>query len=86
MKPLEDVGKMILKAMEENAEEKLKRAIQLLEMAYYKVHIGASFVNNKLSLIEDLQSKKEIAEFVKSIKKDSKLKVPKIETYRYSAA
>ena len=67
-------------------KEKLKKAIEILESTYYKVHNGASYENGKLSLIEDLYAKKEIAEFVKSIKKDTKLEIPKIKTYGYSVA
>lgn len=66
-------------------DRKLDKAIELLEKVYYKVYVGASFENNKLSLIEDLQAKREIAEFVKSVKKDTKLKIPKLISYHLFA-
>lgn len=60
-------------------ETKLNEAIKLLEKAHREIHNAASFSNGKLELIPHLHLRNEVAAFVKSVDKNSELKLYPIE-------
>lgn len=59
-------------------KKKLEEAVKLLEKCYGRVHNGCSYDSGKLSMIDDSETKREIAIFVNSVKGETVLEVPKV--------
>ena len=59
-------------------EEKLKEAIELLEMVHRNIYMGASVYNGKIELLEHSNYRNLVYHFVKSVNPESKLEFTKV--------
>ncbi len=64
---------------EKEYKQKLNDAIKLLEKCYGVVNHGAQYDAGGLHLLPDRELRNEITTFVKSVKKNSSLRLYKIE-------